>query len=434
MPCCLRAAGALDPWADTLRRRGAAAPAGPGAGRVVWISAAHAVVSELVQHVVAYTDRAATRWTCWPTGAASPSGAAGRDRPEPAPGLVAGRCWRRKRRLAMAESGIPTGRPAGGERPAGRRGLQPHRGAGPGQRRGRGARGDPERDLPDPAGRGAAGLGEAVSRPPLLFHGGPVSPNGAICLASVVTADEEPPDGAGCSTGSGCCTWTPRSRSSPRAYRDLRIFAGYSGWASGPAAGRDRRGDVARRRRRLRRRVRRRAARPVAAGAPAAKRARSPCSRPGLEDLSRPRGSAADGLGLAIALAGGSTRRNSDAAATGGGVLGPCGSPAHVRPAACAQGGGERRDPPCRHAGGRTRIGLASVTSTEGDRRDTGDGDGQERGAYAAGCWWSTTTPLWPRCSRSCCATRGSSRSGAPTATRRWRRSRTPSPIWCCST
>src|SRR3712207_4909298 len=32
-----------------------------------------------------------------------------------------------------------------------------------------------------------------VSKPQLLFHGGPVSPNGAICLASVATAEEEPP-------------------------------------------------------------------------------------------------------------------------------------------------------------------------------------------------------------------------------------------------
>jgi hypothetical protein len=45
------------PWADTLRRRAAGRP--PRARvlvGMVWISAAHAVVSELVQHT-AYTDR-----------------------------------------------------------------------------------------------------------------------------------------------------------------------------------------------------------------------------------------------------------------------------------------------------------------------------------------------------------------------------------------
>ena len=82
-----------------------------------------------------------------------------------------------------------------------------------------------------------------VSKPQLLYHGGPVSPNGAICLASVVSADEEPPG------------WRRLFRSSQAggperltvgllhldtpieivsgAYRDLRIFAGYSGWAAG---------------------------------------------------------------------------------------------------------------------------------------------------------------------------------------------------------
>jgi hypothetical protein len=47
----------LVPWADTLRRRAAGrAPRARVLVAMVWISAAHAVVSELVQHI-AYTDR-----------------------------------------------------------------------------------------------------------------------------------------------------------------------------------------------------------------------------------------------------------------------------------------------------------------------------------------------------------------------------------------
>ena len=54
-----------------------------------------------------------------------------------------------------------------------------------------------------------------VSEPRLLFHGGPVSPNGAICLASVAADGEEPPGWRPLFEASVCCTWTPRSRSSP---------------------------------------------------------------------------------------------------------------------------------------------------------------------------------------------------------------------------
>lgn len=83
----------------------------------------------------------------------------------------------------------------------------------------------------------------AVSRPQLLFHGGPVSPNGAICLASVAGAEEEPPGWRPLFVSAD-----PEGRGPLRigllhldtpieivtgAYRDLRIFAGYSGWAAG---------------------------------------------------------------------------------------------------------------------------------------------------------------------------------------------------------
>src|SRR5215210_347544 len=82
-----------------------------------------------------------------------------------------------------------------------------------------------------------------VSKPQLLFHGGPVSPNGAICLASVASADEEPPGWrrlfeSAHSGGPGRFTVGLLHLDTPieivsGAYRDLRIFAGYSGWAAG---------------------------------------------------------------------------------------------------------------------------------------------------------------------------------------------------------
>jgi putative transcriptional regulator len=83
----------------------------------------------------------------------------------------------------------------------------------------------------------------AVSKPQLLFHGGPVSPNGAICLASVANDDEEPPGWRPLftlpdSAGRGPIRVGLLHLDTPieivaGAYRDMRIFAGYSGWAAG---------------------------------------------------------------------------------------------------------------------------------------------------------------------------------------------------------
>ena len=72
-----------------------------------------------------------------------------------------------------------------------------------------------------------------VSEPRLLFHGGPVSPNGAICLASVVDNGEEPPGWRPLFSSVGLLHLDTPIEIVSGAYRDLRIFAGYAGWATG---------------------------------------------------------------------------------------------------------------------------------------------------------------------------------------------------------
>jgi putative transcriptional regulator len=74
---------------------------------------------------------------------------------------------------------------------------------------------------------------KAVSEPRLLFHGGPVSPNGAICLASVTNRGEEPPGWRPLFDTVGLLHLDTPIEIVSGAYRDLRIFAGYSGWGAG---------------------------------------------------------------------------------------------------------------------------------------------------------------------------------------------------------
>ena len=72
-----------------------------------------------------------------------------------------------------------------------------------------------------------------VSEPRLLFHGGPVSPNGAICLASVAERGEEPPGWRPLFDTVGLLHLDTPIEIVAGAYRDLRIFAGYAGWGAG---------------------------------------------------------------------------------------------------------------------------------------------------------------------------------------------------------
>lgn len=77
------------------------------------------------------------------------------------------------------------------------------------------------------------GWSQVASHPRLLFDGGPVSPEGAICLASPVADDEEPPGWRPLFGRVGLLHLDTPLEIAIGAYADLRIFAGYAGWAPG---------------------------------------------------------------------------------------------------------------------------------------------------------------------------------------------------------
>jgi putative transcriptional regulator len=68
--------------------------------------------------------------------------------------------------------------------------------------------------------------------PPLVFIGGPVSPDGAVCLARAAP-DSQPPGFEPVIDGLGVLDLSGESRGIHTGVDRLRVFAGYAGWGAG---------------------------------------------------------------------------------------------------------------------------------------------------------------------------------------------------------
>lgn len=77
------------------------------------------------------------------------------------------------------------------------------------------------------------GWEELVCPPQRLFEGGPVSPNGAVCVAKVANPNEEPPGWRRVFADVGLLHLDTPIEIVEGAFTDLRIFAGYAGWDAG---------------------------------------------------------------------------------------------------------------------------------------------------------------------------------------------------------
>ncbi|MCW5954892.1 MAG: YqgE/AlgH family protein, partial [Propionibacteriaceae bacterium] len=72
-----------------------------------------------------------------------------------------------------------------------------------------------------------------VSVPAALFDGGPVSQQGAVCVARPLDPQDDPPGWRRLYQRVGLLNLDNPVESAEGAYRDLRIFAGYAGWDAG---------------------------------------------------------------------------------------------------------------------------------------------------------------------------------------------------------
>lgn len=78
---------------------------------------------------------------------------------------------------------------------------------------------------------------ELVSPPQVLFAGGPVSPNGAVCVARLANPHEDPPGWRRVRGDLGLLHLDTPVEIAAGAYSDMRIFAGYTGWEAGQLEG-----------------------------------------------------------------------------------------------------------------------------------------------------------------------------------------------------
>lgn len=72
---------------------------------------------------------------------------------------------------------------------------------------------------------------DLVAPPRVLFAGGPVSPQGAVCVAQVHDPSEEPPGWRRIFDDIGLLHLDTPVELAQGGYTGLRIFAGYAGWA-----------------------------------------------------------------------------------------------------------------------------------------------------------------------------------------------------------
>lgn len=75
------------------------------------------------------------------------------------------------------------------------------------------------------------GWEDLVSSPRVLYEGGPVMPQGAICLAATNDPAEEPPGWRRVQGNIGLLHLDTPQEIVDGAYQDIRIFAGYAGWS-----------------------------------------------------------------------------------------------------------------------------------------------------------------------------------------------------------